>query len=79
MLENYILFIMINLFDHDKLCFIQVFAYINENVLYMINDIFRLYNIKTFSSDNIIYYIKIKIYTRMKFFICVKRRHIRKN
>ena len=77
--ENHILFIMINLFDYNKLYFIQVFAYINENVLHIINNILYLYNIKTFSSDNIIYYIKVKTYIKVKFFICVKERYTRKN
>ena len=45
----------------------------------MLDDIFYLYNIKTFANNNIIDYIKIKIYTKMKFFICVKERHIYKN
>ena len=70
---------MINLFDYDKLYFIQVFAYINENVLYVINNIFCFYNIKTFSNNNIIDRIKIKTYIRVKFFIYIKERHIRKN
>ena len=48
------------------------FAYINENVLYAIDNIFYFYNIKTFSSDNVIDNIKIKVYTRMKFFIRIK-------
>ena len=44
----------------------------------MFDDIFCFCNIKTFANDNIIDYIQIKIYTRMKFFICVKGRYIRK-
>ena len=77
--KDYILFITINLFDYNKLCFIQVFAYINENVLYMLDNIFCFYNIKTFASNSIIDYVRIKIYMRVKFFICVKERHIRKD
>ena len=69
---------MIDLFDYGKLCFVQVFTYVNENVLYVIGDIFRFYRIKTFSSDNIIDNIRIKIHMRVKFFICVEGRHIRK-
>ena len=38
----------------------------------MINNIFRFYNIKTFSSDNVIDNIKVKTYTRMKSFVCIK-------
>ena len=53
--------------------------YINENVLHIIDDIFRFYRIKTFSSDSIIDNIKIKIYTRVKSFICVKERHTYKD
>ena len=70
---------MINLFDHDKLCFIQVFAYINENVLYMLDNILCLYNIKTFANNNIIDCVRVKTHMRVKFFICVKGRHIRKS
>ena len=69
---------MINLFDHDKLYFIQVFTYIGEDVLHIINNIFRFYYIKTFSNDNIIDNIKTKTHTRVKSFICVKERHTRK-
>ena len=72
------MFIIINLFDYNKLCFIQVFAYINESVLYILNNIFCLCNIKTFTSDNIINCVKTKIYMRIKFFIYVKERHIYK-
>ena len=61
----------INLFDYRKLYFVQVIAYINENVLYMIDDILYFCNIKTFSSDNIINNIKIKAYTKMKIFIYI--------
>ena len=64
---------MINLFDYNKLCFIQVFTYINENVLHIINNIFRFCYIKTFSNNNIIDNIKIKTYMRIKFFIYVKK------
>ena len=63
---------MIDLFDYDKLYFIQVFTYISEDVLYVICDIFHFYRIKTFSSDNIIDNIRDKTYTRVKFFIYVK-------
>ena len=45
----------------------------------MIDDILYFYRIKTFSSDSIIDNIKVKIYMRMKFFICVKERHIYKD
>ena len=45
----------------------------------MINDIFCFYNIKTFSSDNVINNIKIKAYLKMKTFIYIKERHINKD
>ena len=61
------------------MCFIQIIAYINENFLYVINNIFYYYNIKTFSSDNVINNIKIKIYIKIKTFIYIKERHINKN
>ena len=61
------------------MCFIQIVAYINENVLYMIDNIFCFYNIKTFSSDSVINNIKIKAYMKMKIFNCIKGRHIRKD
>ena len=38
----------------------------------MINDIFRFCNIKAFSSNNVIDNIRIKTYTRMESFICIK-------
>ena len=38
----------------------------------MIDNTLRFYNIKTFSSDNVIDNVKIKAYTRMKFFINIK-------
>ena len=44
----------------------------------MLDDIFYLYNIKTFISNNIIDCVRIKTYMKMKFFICVKGRHTRK-
>ena len=44
----------------------------------MLNDILYLYNIKTFASDNIIDYVRAKTHIRIKSFICVKGRHIRK-
>ena len=72
------MFITIDLFDHNKLCFIQVFVYVNENVLHMLDDILCFYNIKTFASDNIIDYVQVKTHTKVKSFICVKGRHIRK-
>ena len=77
-LKRYIFFITINLFDYRKLCFIQIIAYINENVLYIIDDIFCFYNIKTFSNNNVINSIRVKAYMRMKIFICIKERYIRK-
>ena len=49
------------------------------NYLYNIDNIFYFYNIKTFSSDNVINNIKIKIYIKMKIFICIKGRHINKD
>ena len=45
----------------------------------MFNNIFYFCNIKTFASDNIIDCVRIKTYTRIKSFICVKGRHIRKD
>ena len=45
----------------------------------MLDDIFYLYNIKTFASDNIIDCVRVKTYIRVKFFICVKERHTRKD
>ena len=45
----------------------------------MFNDIFYFCNIKTFTNNNIIDCIKIKTYIRVKFFICVKERYIRKD
>ena len=78
-LKRYIFFITINLFDYRKLCFIQIIAYINENVLYIINNILCFYNIKTFSSDNVINNIKIKVYIKMKIFIYIKERYINKD
>ena len=77
--KYYIFFITINLFDYRKLCFIQIIAYINKNVLYIINNILYFYNIKTFSSDNVINNIKIKVYIKMKIFIYIKKRYIYKN
>ena len=70
---------MINLFDYRKLCFIQVIAYANENILYIINNIFYFCNIKTFSNNNVINNIKIKTYMKIKIFICIKERHINKD
>ena len=69
----------INLFDYRKLCFIQIIAYINKDILHMINDILYFYNIKTFSNNNIINNIKIKTYIKIKIFICIKKRYINKN
>ena len=63
----------IDLFDYNYLCFVQLFAYINENVLYTIDNIFYFYNIKTFSNNNVIDNIKIKTYTRINFFIRIKK------
>ena len=37
-----------------------------------IDDIFYLYNIKTFSNNNVIDNIKAKTYTKMKSFIYIK-------
>ena len=70
---------MIDLFDYRKLCFIQVVAYANENILYIIDNIFCFYNIKTFSSDSVINNIKVKAYIRIKTFIYIKERHINKD
>ena len=69
---------MINLFDHNKLCFIQVFIYINENVLYVLDNILYLCNIKTFANNNIIDYVRTKTHMKIKSFICVKGRHTHK-
>ena len=44
----------------------------------MIDNILRFYNIKTFSSDNVIDNIIIKVYTKMKSFIRIKEWHIYK-
>ena len=45
----------------------------------MIDDILYFYNIKTFSSNNVINNIKIKIYIKMKIFIYIKERYINKD
>ena len=72
-------FITINLFNYRKLCFIQVIAYIKKNVLYIIDNIFYFYNIKTFSNNNIINNIKVKAYIKIKIFIYIKKRYIYKD
>ena len=66
------------MFDYRKLCFIQIIAYTNEDILYIIDNIFYFYSIKTFLSDNVINNIKIKVYIKMKIFICIKGRYINK-
>ena len=76
--KRYIFFITIDLFDYRKLCFIQVIAYASENILYVIDNIFYFCSIKTFSSDNVINNIKIKVYIKMKIFIYIKGRYINK-
>ena len=69
----------IDLFDYRKLRFIQIIAYINKNILHIIDDIFYFYNIKMFSNNNVINNIRVKIYMKIKTFICIKGRHINKN
>ena len=44
----------------------------------MLDNILYLYNIKMFANNNIIDCVRIKTYIKIKFFICVKERHIRK-
>ena len=58
--------------------FSQIFAYINEKFLYIINNILYFYCIKTFLNNNIINYIKIKTYIKIKLFIYIKKRYIYK-
>ena len=59
--------------------FFELIAYKNEFFLHITNNSFYFYNIKTFSSNSIIDNIKIKTYTKMKFFVDIKERHIYKD